>query len=105
RIDAATVHGGGCLHPRRWTPRQGDDLGRRINRQRALQERDDVGVVVRDGEMSELRIRLAGGHVVVGVVPAGRKVRSTHGLAQKAEAYPIGATEELLHQRALLCWS
>ena len=68
------------LHPGRRAPRRGDHGQVGVERQRLAQQRQDPRPVVGDGEVLHRVVRLAGGHVVVGVEV---------GPATKSEA-PIG---------------
>ena len=73
------------LHPRRRAPRRAHHLELRVERERAAQQRQDLLAVVRDREVPQAVVRLAGRHVVVGVVRTLDEVGGAHRLAQERE--------------------
>ena len=84
--EAAADQGAVRLHPRGRAPRAGDDLQVRVERLGLAEQRQDLGLVVGDGEVLLGKVGLPGGQVVVGVVGGGDEVAGPDRLAQVVQA-------------------
>ena len=89
----------GVLHPRRRAPRRAHHLEVAVVAQRLAQQRQDLLLVVRDGEPRHAEVGLPHRHVVVGVVRALDEVARAHRLAQVAQADPVLGAEQVAHDR------
>ena len=87
-------HAARRLHPRRRAPRRCDNGKSRVERQRALEDRQRLGAVGIDREVRHRRILLSRRHVVVAVL-SQREVRRAH--VDPDEAQP-SALEEFPHE-------
>jgi len=61
-----------------------------------LGQRQDVGQIVRDGEVTEAGVALPGRHVIVRIAIAGQ-VRSAHRVAQEVQADAVVRVEQVGH--------
>ncbi len=99
RQHRAADHRPGRLHPPRRAPRRGHDLELRVALLRGEDERDDVGLVVRDREAHEIAIGLARRQVVVRVVRSC-EVGGAHRISQEADADSrAGSRKERVERR------
>ena len=102
RPERPADHRVGRLHPTRRAPRRRHHGQLRVEPTGLLEQRDDVGPVMVDGEVGEGRVGLTGRHVVVRVVPVHREVGGAHRLAQEAQADALPAEQVPHHRVALL---
>ncbi len=101
-IEGAAVEACVGFHPGGRGPWYGFYLDGRVRGERGLERGDNVGLVVRDGELLHLRVGRARGEVVVGVARKS-EVGGAHGLAQEAEV-DTARGKQVLHKGAALGW-
>ncbi len=92
RVERAAIQAAIGFHPCRGRPGQGQDLDLRVDGKRGFDGRQDVGLVVRDRELAQLRVGRARCDVVIGVAREG-EIGSAHGLAQEGKVDALRAEQ------------
>ena len=101
-LKIAADHRAGRLHPSGRAPWVGHDAERRIDGLDLLEQRNDALQIVVDVEVGQVRVGLAGRHVVVAVVTDRREVGRAHRLAQEAQPDTCRRVEQVVEERGLL---